>query len=203
MYLRPGQAPVNREEVARTIRNNLFGVLIGQSASGLTATHLPFLFDAERGEHGTLVGHMARANPHAQLLRRTDECLVVFTGPHAYVSPNWYVERARPPTWNYVAVHCYGRPEIVEDPLGPIARLVDRMEHARSSPWSIDELPVAEIRRLAANVIAFEILLTRIESRFKLSQGDTSANVLSVIQALDETGERALAELMSRYNQPR
>src|SRR3954463_2154430 len=90
--------------------------MVNQGPAGLQATHLPFIFDATRGAHGTLLGHMARANEQWRDLEAAQDVLVVFTGPHTYVSPTWY--RTAPPhvpTWNYVAVHAHGRAKLMGD----------------------------------------------------------------------------------------
>ena len=116
-----------------------FALLVSTGAEGLPfATHLPLLLDADRGPHGTIVGHLARANPHARLLAEGRPTLAVFQGPHAYVSPGWYATHPSVPTWNYVAVHAMGRPVLIEDPArvrALLARMVATYEAGRAEPW--------------------------------------------------------------------
>jgi transcriptional regulator len=100
-------------EIHAFMRKHSFAMLVTQDEGGMTATHLPLLFDADVGPHGTLLGHMARANPQWRGI--AGEALAVFPGPHAYVSPTWYEAPGTVPTWNYVAVHAYGPLQLVED----------------------------------------------------------------------------------------
>ena len=104
-----------------------FALLVSTGTDGLPfATHLPLLLDADRGPQGTIVGHLARANPHARLLAEGRPTLAVFQGPHAYISPGWYATHPSVPTWNYVAVHATGRPRLVEEP-ARVTALLARM----------------------------------------------------------------------------
>ena len=100
------------------IINNNFGLLFSHSTEkgSSLATHLPFDLDKARGEYGTLVGHLARANGQWKTWNEGTELLVVFQGPHAYISPAWYQQQVAVPTWNYAAIHVYGRPKIVQEP---------------------------------------------------------------------------------------
>ena len=127
----------DRAAAVELIRQNSFGLLVTAPEGRATATHLPFLFDPERGEQGTLIAHMARANPQwrdfAALEAADGEALAVFQGAHAYVSPTWYGgEGPRVPTWNYMAVHAYGRPQH-HDPDRRQRVQLERLEHHRRS----------------------------------------------------------------------
>src|SRR5215469_5681813 len=114
MYI-PAAFREQRTEILHAIiRDNSFATLVSQVNSELFATHLPFLLDASRGANGTLRGHMARANPHWQAFSAEAESLVIFQGPHAYISPGWYVSERAVPTWNYTAVHAYGVASILD-----------------------------------------------------------------------------------------
>src|SRR5687768_16599374 len=125
------------------IRRYSFGTLVSQVEGEPFATHLPFLLEAGRGAHGTLRAHMARANPHWQSLQESATALVIFQGPHAYVSPSWYATPVAVPTWNYAAIHAYGRARLVEDP-GALHSLVDdtvrAYEQSYEAPWRMDRL---------------------------------------------------------------
>ncbi len=174
------------------IEANAFGTLVSSSAEAAApmATHLPFLLDRARGPNGTLIGHMARANPHRELLGA--EALVIFQGPHAYVSPSWYADAPAVPTWNYIAVHAYGTPEIIDDPVdvrGVLARLIEVHEAASSAPWKIDSLPSDFIDGMVRGIVAFEIPIARLDGKWKLSQNRSAADRNGVIRALHAQGD--------------
>ncbi len=148
-------------------------------------SHLPFILD----EDGIL-GHVARASPHARLLDA--ECVVTFLGPHAYVSPRWYrCPDSHVPTWNYAAVHVYGRPEVV-DP----AAAARRMAAAFDATWQ----PGPGVDAIAAGIVAFRVPLDRVELKLKLSQNRDPADAERVQVALDggNEAERAVAAWMAR-----
>ncbi|HSR71788.1 MAG TPA: FMN-binding negative transcriptional regulator, partial [Kiloniellales bacterium] len=129
MYVPEVFALRDSEAIAAVLRDHGFAVLVTPGEAAPTASHLPFLFDPARGDHGVLRAHMARANPQWRALERLQaeggEALVVFQGPHAYVSPRWYGDGPAVPTWNYLAVHVYGRPRLIEEPAALRALLAD------------------------------------------------------------------------------
>ena len=113
MYVPAAFAEIDPTKLHEFMRRHSFAVLTSHGEEGLFASHLPVLLNAEAGPHGHLLGHMARGNPQWRGVR--GEVMVVFSGPHVYVSPSWYEERGTVPTWNYVAVHAYGTFHVVED----------------------------------------------------------------------------------------
>src|SRR5438132_1080087 len=115
MYIPPAFRIEDLPCLHAIMRENSFATLVTGAGGELCATHIPILLDPNRGKFGTLTGHVAKANTHWESLRGNVEALVIFQGPHAYVSPSWYKTQAVP-TWNYVAVHAYGRPRLIEDP---------------------------------------------------------------------------------------
>jgi len=146
----------------------LFGPVSGEP-SGAMATHLPLVVKDEGG-HGVLEGHFARANPHWQALAGR-ETLVVFAGPHSYVSPSLYAEPLSVPTWNYIAIHAYGTLSLVEDDPGKVALLADLIAEHEPSYWERWRgLPDGFRRTMLAGIIGFRIPVARIEGKFKLSQ---------------------------------
>ena len=181
-----------------------FGILVslGAEASAPNATHIPFLLDRERGSNGTLIGHMARANPHRELLGT--EALIIFQGPHAYVSPSWYEAAPAVPTWNYLVVHAYGTPKIIDDPAdvrATVARLAEVHETGRSAAWKIDSLPSDFVDDMVRGIVAFEIPIARLEGKWKLSQNRSDADRKGVIQGLrgqDDPMPHAVAEAMAK-----
>ena len=183
------------------IRRHSFAVLTSRHGGGLMASHLPLLLDAEAGPKGLLFGHMARANP--QWRQVLGEVLVVFSGPHAYVSPSWYEEEGTVPTWNYVAVHAYGTFQVVEnrEPLLEILRRsVATYESPRAKPWAFDESTPA-VERLLKAIVGFRIEITRLEGKWKLSQNHSEERRRKVMNALNvqpDEDSQAIAGLMAR-----
>ena len=200
MYVPPHFAETDPATLHAFIERHSFGLLVSQVDGVPFATHLPFLLDRNAGPHGTLIGHVARANPHWQALREQTS-LVVFSGPHAYISPTWYETANVVPTWNYTAVHAYGRAELVEDQnqlLEIVQRSVAVYESTMPRPWTLDTNgPFAE--RLLAQIVGFRIPIERIEGKWKLNQNHPVERREKVIRALEERGgedAQAIAALM-------
>jgi transcriptional regulator len=170
------------------------------------ANHFPFLVDTQRGPYGTLRAHMARTNPQWRGMSgmQEQEALVIFQGPHAYISPSWYVDNlaSSVPTWNYAVVHAYGVPHIVEDPLAVydiIRTTVQENESQFEDPWALD-MPDEELRLKIQAIVGFEIEITRLEGKFKLSQNRSATDRARVIATLEESlspGNTDAAELMA------
>jgi transcriptional regulator len=161
---------------------------------------LPFLLDAEAGPKGHLLGHMARANPQWRDVR--GEALVVFTGPHAYISPAWYEQEGTVPTWNYIAVHAYGTFQVVEEReplLDLLRRSVQTYESPRPQPWSFNE-SAPHIDMLLKGIVGFRIEITRLEGKWKLSQNhpeERRRRVIGALEARTDDDSQAIARLMS------
>ena len=169
-----------------------FAMLITSPAGKPVATHLPLQLDRRAGEHGTLIGHLARANGQWKAFG-DGEALVVFQGHHAYVSPSWYEKHPSVPTWNYMTVHAYGVPRIVEDEgrvLASLRGLVDAYEYGEESPWSMDSLSAEYLQGMVKGIVAFEIPITRLEGKFKLSQNRPATDQERVITALSRSDDR-------------
>jgi transcriptional regulator len=189
-------------EIDAVIAAARLAVLITHGRDGLNATHLPFLYDAE---HKTLTGHVARANPHPAMAGAGD-ALVVFSGPDAYVSPRWYRSTAgdqrHVPTWNYEAVHVYGRLTWFEDGdalRSTVRRLTERHETHIDPPWSVDEADPAYVERLLGAIVGVRVEITRIEAKRKLSQNRSEADrgaVIAALEASDDARDRELAARM-------
>jgi transcriptional regulator len=179
------------------IREHSFGVLVTRGEEAPFATHLPFLFDAERGEYGMLQAHMARANPQWREFASGREALVIFSGPHAYVSPSWYDVVLSVPTWNYAAVHAYGVPRIIEDKqllYEQLKILVETHEAQFEHPWPLD-LPQDYIEKMMSGIVGFTLEITRLEGKFKMSQNRTPAERDNVITSLQDD-HKDVAEIM-------
>jgi transcriptional regulator len=189
-------------DVIRVMNEHMFATMVSHGPDGAIASHLPFMIDESRGEQGTLLAHMARANPQSAVIGTDAELLVMFLGPHAYISPSWYEDRATAPTWDYVAVHCHGRSRrhSDEEALQNIERLVNLVEQPSPKRWSIDDLTPADVQALLRNVVSFEIPVTRMEGKFKLNQGDKPERIAAAISQLEQQGDEKLAAYMRRYN---
>jgi transcriptional regulator len=184
-----------------TMRENSFATLVSLGPDGLIATHLPLLVDVNRGPYGTLIGHVARENPHWRAFDGSQETLAIFPGPHAYISPSWYTTPYAVPTWNYVAVHAYGRPKLVEDEAGLyriVADLVATFEKQFDYAWDL-EARRDYASKLLKNIVGFEMEIHRIEGKRKLSQNRSRADQEGVIAGLEAQGDplgTSLAEIM-------
>jgi len=195
------------EKIAEVLRSYNFALLLsaleGQAPVG---THLPFLFDAARGVKGTLIGHMARANPHARDIARLAEAggevLAIFSGPHAYISPSWFGPGDAVPTWNYVAIHVTGAPRMIDDPVAAravVSEMAAVHESGRVNAYSVDDQDEKYIARMLRGIAVFEIPIARLEAKAKLSQNKGADNRQSMIDGLragGNPGDAALAKWM-------
>ena len=176
-----------------------FAILISQHNGEPFATHLPFMWQ-QGGEHGILVGHMARANPHWKSWDTATRVMVIFNGPHSYISPAWYEQQVTVPTWNYVTVHAYGVPALVHD-AGRLRRMVTaltRRYEAGPDGWTVERAEPIMDTELKA-IVGFEIPIDRIEGKFKLNQNRSEADQRGVVRALEgssDRDQREIAELM-------
>jgi len=185
-----------------------FAALISQQPDGVPfATHLPFLLDTERGPYGTLLAHMARANPHWRSFDTAREVLVIFQGPHTYISPSWYQEKLSVPTWNYAVVHAHGKPRIIEDQAAMYNLLQAQIQHFESQfekPWQITSLPEDFTYGKIKGTVGFEIEITRLEGKFKISQNRPTSDQVRVVSTLKDSQDPmnvSVAELMERQRE--
>ncbi|CAB4700728.1 MAG: FMN-binding negative transcriptional regulator [Actinobacteria bacterium] len=179
--------------------------LVTPTADGLVATFLPLLFDPTRGARGSLLGHVARKNDHWRA-EPTTESLVIAYGPDAYVSPGWYATKKEHgrvvPTWNYTTAHIYGRLHIHDDPAWVddiVRRLTTRHEAHREHAWSVDDAPADFHAGQLRAIVGVELVITRVEAKFKLSQNRPAADIDGVIAGLTAEGDPASAALVERY----
>jgi transcriptional regulator len=186
MYVPAHFAQTDRNTLFEFVEQNSFGLLVSQLEGEPFATHLPLLLDRTAGPGGTLIGHVARANPHWQTTDRN--VLVVFSGPHAYISPSWYEAENVVPTWNYLAVHAYGTLEIVEDhddTVQIVRDFVTFYEKSLPRPWTISPGD-AFVDKMARSVVAFRIEIHRLEGKWKLNQNHPRERRQKVIDALSQ-----------------
>jgi transcriptional regulator len=200
MYVPPHFAETDLATLHEFIERHSFGLLVSQVGGEPFATHVPLLLHRAAGPNGSLVGHVARANPHWRALAG-QTALAVFSGPHAYVSPSWYESDNVVPTWNYVAVHACGPVQLVEERgavLDIVRRSVNWYEAALPHPWSLDT-DSTFIERLLGQIVGFRIEIERIEGKWKLNQNHPVERREKVIAALLAQGgadATAVAELM-------
>ena len=188
------------------IRSASFATLIsaapGDAAAAPWVSHVPLLLDAEAGGHGTLYGHFARANEHWRCFDGEREHVAIFHGPHAYVSPSWYAKpEVAVPTWNYAVVHAHGAARTIasrDRVLDLLHRLVATHEARFASPWSL-QLEGRALEAMLGAIVWFEVPISRLEGKFKLSQNRSAADRTGVAAALgssEDCVDRQLAALM-------
>jgi len=178
------------------MRAHPLGLLITAGPGGLMANPIPFLIYPEGSERGTLRAHVSRANPQWRELAAVEECLVVFQGPQEYVTPSWYPTKQETgkvvPTWNYVTVHAWGRPQAIQDAAWLRRQLDDLTllkEGARLSPWSVEDAPPEFVAAQLKGIVGVEIPINRIEGKWKVSQNRPEADRAGVLTGLREQGE--------------
>lgn len=206
MYIPQFNRVEDREKIRQFINWYGFATIISTNDGGnLVASHLPVLLDKSADDWGTLRSHMARANPQWRTFESNAEVLCIFHGPHAYISPSWYVMQHTVPTWNYGAVHVYGIPRLLDE--AALRQVVfdttARYESAMAMPWKIP-LTESEIDKMLKAIVGFSIEITRVEAKFKLGQNRSTEDQASMLQALQQSprsGDRELAEFIVEQKQ--
>lgn len=210
MRQNPSFAMTDVAELRRVIELNPWATLVGRDADGMTASHYAILLDPDRDDL-TVVGHVGRPDDLVLGLGAGEqELLLVFQGPHGYISPNWYGDVPAVPTWNYVSVHLSGIPEVLgaEENLRVLEHLVDHFESRFPSPRGMWQVPNDEtfVNRLAAGTVGFRLTPTRIVAKRKLSQNKSDEVIETVMLELARDGDYAnpaLAAEMQRAHDAR
>ncbi|GEO84353.1 MULTISPECIES: FMN-binding negative transcriptional regulator [Alphaproteobacteria] len=199
MYSPPAFSVSDAEEIRAIVHACRLATFVTATDQGPLVTPLPMIFDEHEGPHGTLYGHMARANPQWQVPTIGDS-LALFSGPDAYVSPSWYAAKAEHgkvvPTWNYVAVEARGPVEFFDDPTrlrDCVTRLTERHEGQRAAPWAVSDAPEAFIAAHLRGIVGLRIPITAVIGKKKLSQNRPEADRAGV-----KTGLAASADPMDR-----
>ncbi|HEX6790249.1 MAG TPA: FMN-binding negative transcriptional regulator [Candidatus Krumholzibacteria bacterium] len=199
MYTPRSYRNENRDELFALMQRYNFATLFTQRAGESFVTHIPFMVDATRGPHGTLISHMARANPHWKAFEGAAPSVVVFIGPHSYISPGWYREQETVPTWNYAVVHATGTPRMVTDNAALRRIVTDLMAHHEAPHGGQWDRSKATIDEELPGIVGFEIPIDRLEGKFKLNQNRSREDQEGVVRALEHSAdpaEREIARLM-------
>ena len=204
MYMPDLFAVNDRQTQIDFIRTTGWGYLTGVIDDEPYVTHLPFLVAGGTGEE-KLVAHMARANPHWESFANGKPQLVVFPGPHTYITPSWYKTDKAVPTWNYTTAHVYGTPVVIDDPQTVYAGQQDLVNHYEAQfdmPWRMEDVDTNFIDGMLRAIVSFEIPIERIQCKFKLSQNRPAEDQRCVVDALESAADanaKAVAELMKTH----
>ncbi len=190
-------------EIKSFIRKNSFATLITHGTENPEATHIPIELIEQNDEEAYLQGHISRANPQWKCFNDTDLVLAIFQGPHSYVSSGWY-NHVNVPTWNYMAVHVYGKIKIIENDelYQSLKGLVDRYESTSSKPIKVEELPEDMMSKYMKGIVGFRIAMEKIEGKWKLSQNRDKEDHKNIIRELENLGDinaRLVAEEMKKH----
>ena len=189
------------ESIRAFLKENSFGILINQTNGRLCATHIPIELEVNAAGEEILQGHISKLNPQADGFAQNDQVLAVFSGPHSYISSSWY-DHENVPTWNYIAVHVYGRIKIIDEAtaIEQLKKLVDKYEAGSENPVRVEDLS-AKTMREARGIFGFEIEIDEIQATKKLSQNRDDHNYKNIISELEKTKNPqsvALAAEMSK-----
>jgi transcriptional regulator len=194
------------------MRSRPFATLISAGSLGLYASHLPTVLKDEE-PHGVIECHLARANPHCKDLDGNHEALMIFRGPDGYITPNWYPSKAQHgkvvPTWNYAAVHAYGRPQVMDDEAWlrrHVGELTAQQEKSEPRPWALSDAPKTYIDAMLRGIVGFRFVISRLEGKWKMSQNREMQDRESVVKGLDlrRYGEDLeIAAYVAQQNKPR
>lgn len=199
MYTPAHFAETRIEVMQQLMQSHRLATIVHHGDGGrLDANHIPLLIDPSRGRFGTLVGHVARANP---LWREaTSEVLVIFQGPQAYITPSWYVGKQTHgkvvPTWNYAVVHAHGRLRAIDDPdwlRNHVTTMTAANEAARTAPWQVGDAPADYIATMLQAIVGIEIEITALTGKWKVSQNRSAEDRAGVAAGLAADGETAMA----------
>jgi transcriptional regulator len=201
MYIPRRYEEKDKATIHAFIRENSFGILISVKDGLPIGTHIPLHLEKNAEGKDILMGHISKGNEQKYTLADGARVLVIFPGPHAYISPRWYTEM-KVPTWNYVAVHVYGTVRIVEGQSlrAALSRLIDNYEHSLPQPVHIGEIPEKELNDDLRGIVGFEIVIDEIQAAYKLSQNRDEQSYHNVIGQLEQGDEmtRAVAEEMKK-----
>jgi transcriptional regulator len=187
------------------IRASGMATLVSMTADGLMASHAPLMLDPDPAPYGTLIGHLARANPHTRIADQAVQTLAIFQGPNGYITPSYYAAKREHgkvvPTWNYAAIHAYGTLQAFDDPdrlLDVVTRLTLLHETPRAAPWAVSDAPEDFVRGMLRGIVGIMLPITRLEGKVKMSQNRPVTDVPGVIDGLRRDGRTDLADAVAR-----
>jgi transcriptional regulator len=187
------------------IRATGLATLVSMTADGLIASHAPLMLDPDPAPYGTLIGHLAKANPHARAADAGVQTLVIFQGADGYITPSYYAAKREHgkvvPTWNYAAVHAYGTLEAFDDPdrlLGVVTRLTQMNESPRAQPWAVGDAPGDFVQGMLRGIVGIALPITRLEGKVKMSQNRPATDISGVVEGLRQDGLNELADAVLR-----
>ena len=201
MYIPEIYKNENQEEIQNFLHQNGFAILVNQTNGKLWATHIPLVLETNEKGKQILVGHLSKLNPQGESFKTNDDVLAIFSGAHTYISSSWY-DHENVPTWNYLAVHVYGKVTILnyEETVNSLKKLVDKYEVISENPVRVEDLSEKTMRE-ARGIIGFTIEINSIEAMKKLSQNRDDKNYQNIIQELEKTNDDqaiAVAEEMKK-----
>lgn len=204
MYMPPAFKEERIEVLHAAIRESGLATLVTMTDEGLIASHTPLLLDPDPAPYGTLVGHIASPNPQGSRSVVDVEALAIFHGPDAYITPGWYETKRQTgkvvPTWNYVAIHAYGPIRFFNDPdrlLEIVTRLTERHERDRAERWAVSDAPADFVASMLRGIVGFEIPITRLQGKWKMSQNRPPADRKGVVAGLTADGREDIAGLVA------
>jgi len=201
MYIPRRYEEKDKEKVHAFIRENSFGILVSVKDGIPAGTHIPLILEKDMDGRDVLMGHISRGNEQKYALTEGAKVMVIFPGPHAYVSPRWYTQMTVP-TWNYIAVHVYGTVKIVEgDELhGALRRLMDHYEHPMPQPVQVEEIPAKTYDDNFKGIVGFKIFIDEMQAAYKLSQNRDETSYHQVVAELEKGDDvaKGVAEEMKK-----
>jgi len=209
MYLPAHFTETRPKKLREAIAATDLVTLVTMTDQGMEASHIPLLYDPQpapdgSAPHGTLYGHLARANPQWQRFRTDIDTLAIFQGPDAYITPSWYETKRETgkvvPTWNYIAVHAYGRLRIFDDAAGLrdlVTRLTNLHEGRRAKPWAVTDAPSGYIDAMLKGIVGLALPVTRLEGKWKMSQNRSAPDQSGVVTGLQADGKYDIAEIVA------
>ena len=203
MYIPPYYENKDLSEIKKFLQENSFGILINVVDGKPWGTHIPLELETNAEGGDVLVGHIAKANPQWKHFDNNKEVLCIFNGPHAYVSSSWYKEE-EVPTWNYIAVHVYGKLELLseEETMASMHRLVNKYEKGSKKPISLHDMSPKTLRQVKG-VVGFQIQISDVQATYKLSQTrpEDHPKIISELEERNDSGSKAIAHKMSGDDQ--
>ncbi|WP_026965832.1 FMN-binding negative transcriptional regulator [Algoriphagus terrigena] len=202
MYIHPINSWENEPEIIEFIKKNAFATLVSQAKGRSWATHIPFVLEKNKEGNAILSSHIAKANPQWKGISEQDEVLVIFQGPHAYISSSWY-NHENVPTWNYLAVHVYGKVRIIEgeELMAHLKSLVDVYESGRPNRVSVETMSESYVQSQVRALVGIEIEIKEVQASAKLSQNRDDVNYQNIVSKLGESpypSDRDVADEMRK-----